>query len=71
MSLLIFLFVFLNLGIYTRVNAYIDWIENVTNKKELTSIKDIFGMSKALMNSQVDYRQISLIIIFIEIYFLI
>jgi len=55
---------FLDLGIYTRVNAYIDWIENVINEKELTSIDDIFAMSKALMNSKVDNRQILLILIF-------
>jgi hypothetical protein len=59
---------FLDLGIYTRVSAYIDWIKNVTAGEQSN---DLSKIAQGLMSSTNNYQQISYILLLIEILFLI
>jgi len=62
---------FLNLGIYTRVSGYIDWINDLVKGIKPTISNGIVVIPQALTGSSVDYRKISYVLIFVEILFLI
>ncbi len=64
-------YLFFDLGIYTRVSAYIDWIKDVINANQSFESDDMFGIPQALMSSKADYRTLSSIVILMEIFFVI